>query len=214
MNEGNAFKKYLIRSVPNAFFEKTLLLADRVDNSLQDFFTGLMKLVVLETGFLGVGLWCLGMRAPFLFGFLAALLALVPYVGSAIGCIIILDVAATDFPTRPEIVYLSLGLCLLVRALDDFVFVPLTIGRSLHIHPAVSVLLLFVGGIIAGPLGLIVVPAFVRRGLHCRGHPKPDSHGQRIVDALPPRMARAPPRHPAASSLNAGCAPRILAPCL
>src|SRR5262249_32002183 len=43
LQDGNRFKKELIRSVPNAFFEKTLLLFDRVDKSLQSFFIGLMK---------------------------------------------------------------------------------------------------------------------------------------------------------------------------
>jgi predicted PurR-regulated permease PerM len=34
---------------------------------------------------------------------------------------------------------------------------PLTIGRSLQMHPLVSVLLLFIGGAVAGVLGLIIV---------------------------------------------------------
>ena len=55
LRDGNQLKKRLIRSVPNAYFEKTLLLVDRVDRSLQSFFVGLMKLTFLDTACLGAG---------------------------------------------------------------------------------------------------------------------------------------------------------------
>ncbi len=89
LQDGNRFKKHLIRSVPNAFFEKTLLLVDRIDNSLQNFFVGLMKLTFLDTVSLALGLWLLGVSFPLLLGFIAAVLAWVPYVGSVVGCILV-----------------------------------------------------------------------------------------------------------------------------
>jgi len=44
-----------------------------------------------------------------------------------------------------------------VRLLDDFVFLPATVGKSLKLHPLVSVLMLFVGGAVAGVPGLALV---------------------------------------------------------
>ncbi len=157
LHDGNRFKKHLIRSVPNAFFEKTLLLSDRIDNSLQSFFVGLMKLTFLDTVSLAFGLWIFGIASPLLLGFVAAVLAWIPYVGSAAGCVLVVLVAATDFPNVPGITYGCIVLFLLVRMLDDFVFLPMTIGRSLHIHPVLSVLMLFLGASVAGPTGLVLV---------------------------------------------------------
>jgi len=157
LQEGNQFKKHLIRSVPNAFFEKTLLLSDRIDNSLQSFFVGLMKLTFLDTVCLALGLWVFGISSPLLLGLVAAVLAWVPYVGSAAGCLLVVLVAATDFPNYPSITYGCMVLFVLVRLLDDFFFLPLTIGRSLHIHPVLSVLMLFLGAAVAGPTGLVLV---------------------------------------------------------
>ena len=71
----------------------------------------------------------------FTLGLLAAVLAWIPYVGSIIACLIVVLVAATDFPANPLIVYSAVALFVLVRLLDDFVFMPLTLGRSLHMHP-------------------------------------------------------------------------------
>jgi len=157
LRDGNKFKKHLIRSVPNAFFEKTLLLSDRIDDSLQSFFVGLIKLTFLDTVCLAFGLWILGLSSPLLLGLLAAVLAWIPYVGSIAGCLLVVLVAATDFPTHPAITYGAIVLFILVRLLDDFIFLPLTIGRSLHIHPVLSVLMLFLGATVAGPTGLVLV---------------------------------------------------------
>jgi predicted PurR-regulated permease PerM len=157
LQEGNRFKKHLIRSVPNAFFEKTLLLFDRIDTSLQDFFVGLIKLTFLDTVCLALGLWIFGVSSPLLLGLVAAVLAWIPYIGSAAGCLLVVLVAATDFPMQPSITYSCIFLFLAVRILDDFFFLPMTIGRSLQIHPVLSVLMLFLGAAVAGPTGLVLV---------------------------------------------------------
>jgi predicted PurR-regulated permease PerM len=157
LHDGNQFKKHLIRSVPNAFFEKTLLLSERIDKSLQGFFVGLMKLTFLDTVSLALGLWLFGISSPLLLGFVAAVLAWIPYVGSAAGCLLVILIAATDFPNHPSVTYGCVVLFILVRLLDDFFFLPLTIGKSLHIHPVLSVLMLFLGATVAGPTGLVLV---------------------------------------------------------
>jgi predicted PurR-regulated permease PerM len=84
-------------------------------------------------------------------------LAWVPYVGSAVGCVLVVLVSATDFPNEPITTYVCIALFLCVRMLDDFVFMPLTIGRSLRIHPVLSVIMLFLGAAVAGPVGLLLV---------------------------------------------------------
>lgn len=157
LRDGNRLKKHLIRSVPNAYFEKTMLLFDRIDNSLQNFFVGLIKLTFLDTVSLALGLWIFGVSGPLLLGLIAAVLAWLPYVGSALGCILVVLVTSADFPDKPAVTYGCILLFIGVRILDDFLFLPLTIGRSLHIHPVLSVLMLFLGAAVAGPTGLLLV---------------------------------------------------------
>jgi len=150
------FKKYLIRSIPNAFFEKSLLLFAKLDESLRSFFQGLLVLTFLDTLCLAAGLMILGVSPALLLGLAAAVLSWIPYLGSVAGCIIVVLVAATDFPDHPSIAYSCLALFLCVRLLDDFVFLPLTIGRKLHIHPLLSVLMFFLGATVAGGTGLVL----------------------------------------------------------
>jgi predicted PurR-regulated permease PerM len=157
LQDGNRLKKQVIRSVPNAFFEKTLLLFDRVDRSLQSYLIGLMKLTFLDTLCLGLGLWLLGISHPLLLGLIAAVLAWVPYIGSLVGGVLVTMVAATDYPQEPVTIYGCVLLFVCVRLLDDFVFLPMTVGRSLRFHPVLSVLMLFLGAAVAGPAGLLLV---------------------------------------------------------
>jgi predicted PurR-regulated permease PerM len=157
LRDGLRFKKFLARAVPNAFFEKTLCLLHEVDQTAHRYFGGLIKLTILDTAVLALGLWAIGVSSPLVLGLIAAVLAWVPYVGSILGCMLVVMVASTDAPGDPAVAYLAIGVFILVRLLDDFVFMPLTLGRSLHIHPLITVLMIFIGGYVAGVAGLMLV---------------------------------------------------------
>jgi predicted PurR-regulated permease PerM len=157
LRDGVRFKKFLARGVPNAYFEKTLFLLHQVDQIARRYFAGMIRLTVLDTAVLAFGLWLIGVSSPLVLGLISALLAWVPFVGSVVGCILVVVVASTDAPGQPMIAYGAIVVFLLARLLDDFVFMPLTLGRSLHIHPLVTVLMIFVGGAIAGVAGLMLV---------------------------------------------------------
>jgi predicted PurR-regulated permease PerM len=157
LRDGLRFKKFLARAVPNAFFERTLCLLHEVDQTAHRYFQGLIKLTILDTAVLALGLWAIGVSSPLVLGLIAAMLAWVPYVGSIVGCVLVVMVASTDAPGDPSVAYLAICVFILVRLLDDFVFMPLTLGRSLHIHPLITVLMIFIGGSVAGVAGLMLV---------------------------------------------------------
>ena len=80
----------------------------------------------------------------------------VPVVGSIAGCLLAILVAATNNPTDPWIVYAVLAVFAVNRMLDNFIFIPLTVGRSIRMHPLPTVLMVFIGGAVAGIPGLIL----------------------------------------------------------
>lgn len=157
LRDGWRFRQFLVSAVPNAYFERSLHLLSRLDRTARLYFIGLLQLTLLDTFCLAAGLWAIGISSPLLLGLVTAVLAWVPYVGSILGCTLVLLVAATDFPGQPSVVYLAIGLFLLVRLLDDFVFMPVTIGKSLDMHPLLTVLMIFIGGAVAGVPGLMLV---------------------------------------------------------
>ncbi len=157
LRDGLRFKKFLARAVPNAYFERTLFLLHQVDQTARRYFEGLLKLTVLDTIVLGFGLWVIGVSSPLLLGFISALLAWVPFIGSVVGCMMVVIVAATDAPANPLVAYGAIVVFILARLLDDFVFMPITLGRSLKIHPLITVLMIFIGGALSGVAGLMLV---------------------------------------------------------
>lgn len=157
LRDGAMFRHFLIRAVPNAFFERTLYLFDQVDQTARLYFQGLLTLTLLDALCLAAGLWWLGVSGPLLLGVVTAVLAWIPYVGSVLGCLLVVLVAATDFPDAPQVAYGAIILFLVVRLLDDFLFMPMTIGRSLKLHPLLTVVMIFVGGAVAGVSGLMLV---------------------------------------------------------
>ena len=53
-----------------------------VDGTARAYFQGLLKLTVLDTACLALGLWTIGIHGALALGLMAAVLAWVPYVGS------------------------------------------------------------------------------------------------------------------------------------
>lgn len=64
LRDGALFRHFLIRAVPNAFFERTLYLFDQVDRTARLYFQGLLALTVLDALCLAAGLWWLGFPRP------------------------------------------------------------------------------------------------------------------------------------------------------
>lgn len=156
LRDGWRFKSFIGRGVPNAFFERTLYLLDQVDRTARLYFVGLIQLTLLDALCLALGLWMIGVSAPIALGIMTAILAWVPFIGSILGCTLVVLVAATDFPSQPQVAYGAIVLFVVVRLLDDFVFMPMTIGKSLNIHPLLTVMMIFVGGAVAGVPGLML----------------------------------------------------------
>ena len=163
LRDGTAFHQMILRAVPNAFFEKTLLLFDRMNRQMHAYFRGMFWLTVLDTVSLGIGLWLLGLGMgiftlwqALLLGLVCAVFAWVPYLGTAVGGLVAVCVCALQAPHHPQ---LLLGVVLLfcgVRLLDEFVYTPATVGRALHVHPLVTVMMIFAGGMLGGVYGLLL----------------------------------------------------------
>ena len=156
LRDGGLFVKLLVAEVPNAFFERTIYMFDRVDTTARSYFQGLLKLTLVDTVCLGIGLTVVGVPNAFILAAIAAVFQWIPVVGSVAGCVLVVLVAATEFPADPWMVYATVGVFVFARLLDNFFFIPLTVGRSIRMHPMPTVLMVFIGGAVAGVPGLVL----------------------------------------------------------
>ena len=157
LKDGARMRKFIGSAVPNAYFEKTLYLMHALDHTARMYFLGIISLLAVDAAMLCGGLWALGVPSPVALGLLAALLGVIPYLGPLLGCAIVVMVTATDVPGGQALLTWIIALFALVRVADDFVFMPYVMGKSMHLHPLLTLLMFFIGEAIAGVAGLMLV---------------------------------------------------------
>ncbi len=144
---------------PQTRTEADELLRD-IQHVMQEYLAGL-SLVIFILGLLNSGgLWLIGIDYALFWGFLAALLAIIPYIGTTLGGLFpfLYALATTDTFWQPAAVVL---LYATVQQLEGNVITPKVVGSSVKINPFAAILSLIVGGMIWGIAGLILAIPFM-----------------------------------------------------
>lgn len=158
--------------LPNAHFELGWLIYERVARQLQRYVRGVMLQSAIVAAITTTGFWLLGLDTPLLFGILAGILNVIPYLGPPLAmvppAVSVLGEPAMD----PWVALWAAGVVLLAQLLDNLLVVPSLIAHSVNLHPLVVILGIIVFGHFLGLLGMILaVPALaaawiVLAGLH------------------------------------------------
>ena len=153
------FKKGLIRTVPNRFFEFTLDLIYKMDQQLGNYLRG-QFIDAVSIGILAtVGLGILGVPYFFIIGPFSGLANLIPYVGPFAGgipAIIAAVMESGDISAGGHVALLFIGL----KLADDLLIQPMAVSSSVHLHPALVLVACLIGGNLFGLIGmLLAVPA-------------------------------------------------------
>ena len=155
LKDGRKIKKQLIGLVPNRYFECSLDVIYKMDLALGNFLRGQF----LDGLFVGVlttlAMWLLNVKYSLLIGIFAGLANLIPYVGPLAGAMLAVTVVllTTGDPAKVAVV---LAAFLLVKLLDDAVIQPLTVSKSVKMHPLLVVLVIIIGGHYFGILGMLL----------------------------------------------------------
>jgi predicted PurR-regulated permease PerM len=141
-------------------------ILEKVRKTLSKYFFGIMLEVTSMMIILTIGGYIIGIKNAILIGFLGGLLNVIPYLGPLIGAtlgagLVFLANITLGFDGA---LFLS-GEVLLVFAIgnliDNFVLQPIIYSNSVDIHPMAIFIIIFVGGYMGGPLGMIIaVPIF------------------------------------------------------
>ena len=112
--------------------------------------------VMLILGMLNsLGLMLIGIDYAFFWGFLAAFLAIIPYVGTFIGGLLpfLYALSTTDTTWQPVAV---VALFTTVQTIEGNIITPKVVGASIRVNPLAAIIALFFGGFIWGVEGLIL----------------------------------------------------------
>ena len=108
-----------------------------------------------------------GIDNPIALALIAAMLNLIPYLGPAIGCLLMMALTITgnlemEFSSviLPKMIYILIGY-IFIQLIDNFVNQPIIFGTSVRSHPLEIFLAILIFGILFGIPGLIAaVPLY------------------------------------------------------
>ena len=125
----------------------------------QKYLSGMLTLILILGIANSTGLWIIGLDNPFLFGFLAASLSIIPYVGTTIGASIPILYA---FMSKDELwVPLAVALMFwLIQVIESNFLSPKIVGNSVNVNALVAILSLIIGASVWGIAGMVLFLPF------------------------------------------------------
>ncbi len=162
IKDSRRFKRTIISKVPNKYFELSLNILQKVENQVGKYIQG-QALDALIVGLLStLGLFLINLRFDnpvpyFVFiGMLAGLANMIPYVGPVVGAIPALATAILNNPANLGLVLLWIIIMFaFVQAIDNAFVSPLVVSKSVNMHPLVVIVVVIIGGNIAGVIGML-----------------------------------------------------------
>jgi len=139
--------------------EKVATMFQSVKQVGQKYLFGMIILIVVIGVANSIGLLIIGIDNPFLFGFLGAVLAIIPYVGTVSGAIIPTLYAFISYNS----VWMPLEIAILfwaVQLISDNFLSPKIVGGSININALTAILSLIIGAAVWGIAGMILFLPF------------------------------------------------------
>jgi len=144
---------------PKEKSEKVRKMFKSVQQVGQKYLLGLILLTIVIGLANSFGLWIIGIDNPFLFGFLGATLAIIPYIGTAMGAIIPILYAFMSYDSPLKAIAVAI-LFWCVQLVADNYLTPKIVGGSLKVNALAAILSLFIGAAVWGIAGMILFLPF------------------------------------------------------
>ncbi|WP_232695531.1 AI-2E family transporter [Brevibacillus daliensis] len=144
--------------IPRKYRRHTQLILRDVHESLGKYIHGQIVISLLVGVCSYIGLWLIGMPYPFVLASFVAVTNIIPYIGPLIGAIPAVLIALTI--SLQKVIFV-LVLIIFLQIIEGNIIAPNIMGKSLHLHPLLIIILLLAGEAIGGIWGMIlVVPLF------------------------------------------------------
>ena len=183
---GQLFINYL----PPAHIETSVAVWCEIDRIIGRYLRGLAINGAVISVVTALGLWALGVNYPLLLGAFSGLANVVPYVGPVLSGGAVALIAMIQFASLAPLAKV-LMFFLLIKLFDLALIHPMTVGKSVRLHPVLLIGSVLVGGHAFGLIGLIVaVPVVtsiqeITKQLLERRHYRFGSHGARRDSGAP-----------------------------
>lgn len=139
--------------------EHTRAFLTKVNQVIIRYFVGLILVIGIMGTLNSLGLWMIGVEHAILFGFFAAALTIIPYLGTYIGGVLpVLFVILTRGEILPAL-YVSAWF-ILVQLLESNWITPRIVGNQVSVNALFAFMALIIGGLLWGIAGMILFIPF------------------------------------------------------
>ena len=132
---------------------KTFNYVQTLDHEMKNYLNGMVQVIIISLVEYTLVYTIIGHPNAILLGFLAAVANLVPYFG---GIAVNIVAAITAVVVSPGLLIRTIIAFIVLSAVDSYVINPTVYGKTNSIHPLVTIIALFAGGIIFGLLGVFI----------------------------------------------------------
>ena len=149
------FRAFVLLVAKEDKHDQALLVVKKVSLVSQKYLIGIFLDVIILSVLNPTGFLILGLPHAILFGVLASMLNIIPYIGVLIGSTLPILMA---FLTKDAMSYplAVAGICFFVQFLDNNFITPYVVGSSVSINPLTATLVLVASALIWGIPGMIL----------------------------------------------------------
>ena len=155
LRDSRRIGQLLINRLPPAQIETSVAAWCEIDRIIGRYLRGLAINGAIIGAITALGLWALGVNYPLLLGAFSGLANIVPYVGPVLAGGAVALIAMIQFASLAPLGKILMFFFLL-KLLDFSLIHPMTVGKSVRLHPALLIGSVIVGGHAFGLIGLIV----------------------------------------------------------
>lgn len=159
LRDRKRFSAWAMSLIPQPFREQAALSLRMIRREMSAYFRGQLLLCLSVGALTAVGLLLAGTPGWLLLGVLMGVMELIPYVGPFLAGTPAVLLALQGGWLRA---LWALGAILAVQQIESAFLSPRLLGNAARLHPMAVLLLVSAAGILAGPLGmLLVIPAVI-----------------------------------------------------
>lgn len=133
--------------------KKSYKLVKEIDNETTNYFKGLFTNVLIQFVEYTILYRLIGHPNFLLLGVIAAFSPLIPYFGGIIMNVIAIITASV---VSPQLLILSLIICLVFPQIDGYLIIPKIYGKTNKVPALLTIFAVFAGGVLGGMVGIIV----------------------------------------------------------
>lgn len=149
------YETFFVRLYHEEDPEKVKDIVSRIGRVSQEYLTGKAISILVLAILYSVGLLIVGVKSAILLGLVAALLTVIPYVGTVLGGVfpVVMALLTED---GYQTAFWAAVVVIFIQTIDNYFIEPYVVGGQVNLNAITSILSIIAGGLVWGIAGMIV----------------------------------------------------------